>query len=181
MLRVCRAYVATDSVAEEVVQETWLAVLEGLSGFRGDSSLRTWVYTILVNQARNRGARERRSVPFASLAPEDVSPSLEPSRFQGPDQRYPGGWQQFPDEWPEDAVLAREVHGVVRAALAALPPRQRAVVTLRDIEGRSAEEVSRMLDITDGNQRVLLHRGRSLVRADLESYLSSRTVPEWSS
>jgi RNA polymerase sigma-70 factor, ECF subfamily len=180
MLRVCRVYVPTESAAEEVVQETWLAVLEGLSGFRGDSSLRTWVYTILVNQARNRGARERRTLPFASLAPEDLGPSVDPSRFQGPDQRYPGGWQQFPEEWPEDGLLAREVHDVVRSALAALPPRQRAVVTLRDIEGHSAEEVSTMLDITSGNQRVLLHRGRSAVRAHLERYLSSRTVSEGS-
>jgi RNA polymerase sigma-70 factor, ECF subfamily len=180
MIRVCRAYVPTDSAAEEVVQETWLAVLEGLSGFRGNSSLRTWVYTILVNQARNRGARERRTLPFASLAPEDLGASVDPSRFQSPDQRYPGGWQQFPEEWPEDALLAREVRAVVRSALAALPPRQRAVVTLRDIEGHSAEEVSTTLDITSGNQRVMLHRGRSVVRAHLEHYFATQMVPEGS-
>jgi RNA polymerase sigma-70 factor, ECF subfamily len=180
MLRRAREHVPTTSAAEEVVQETWMAVLEGLTGFRGESSLRTWVYTILVNQARSRGVRERRSVPFASLAPEDLGASVDPSRFQGPDQRYPGGWQQFPEEWPEDALLAREVHRVVSSALAALPPRQRAVVTLRDIEGHSAEEVSTMLDITTGNQRVLLHRGRSVVRAQLEHYFATQMVPEGS-
>jgi RNA polymerase sigma-70 factor, ECF subfamily len=178
MLRVCRAYVPTDSAAEEVVQETWLAVIEGLPRFRGDSSLRTWVWSILVNQARNRGTRERRTVPFASLGPEDVGVSVDPSRFQGPDERYPGGWRQFPADWPEDALLAAEVQAVVHAAVAALPARQRAVVTLRDIEGYSAEEVSTLLQVTQGNQRVLLHRGRTGVRAHLEHAFAARTAAD---
>jgi RNA polymerase sigma-70 factor (ECF subfamily) len=177
MLRVARAYVSTDSSAEEVVQDTWLAVLTGLHGFRAQSSLRTWVYRILVNQAKTRGVRDRRSVPFASLAPgSDESdpgyPAVDPSRFQGPNDRYPGGWREFPPEWPEEAVLSREVGTVVTDALETLPARQRVVVTLRDLEGHSAAEVSDLLGISPGNQRVLLHRGRSVVRRHLEQYFA---------
>ena len=180
MLRVARAHVSTDSSAEEVVQDTWLAVLTGLHGFRGQSSLRTWVYRILVNQAKTRGVRDRRVVPFASLGPDSAEavgePAVDPSRFQGPNERFPGGWREFPPEWPESAALSREVDGVVAEALSTLPPRQRAVVTLRDLEGRSAVEVSDLLDISMGNQRVLLHRGRSVVRAHLEQYFAGAPV-----
>jgi RNA polymerase sigma-70 factor (ECF subfamily) len=181
MLRVARAYVSTDSSAEEVVQDTWLAVLTGLHGFRAQSSLRTWVYRILVNQAKSRGVRDRRSVPFASLAPGTGGPSsdepaVDPSRFQGPGERYPGGWRDFPAEWPEQAALSREVGAVVTQALRTLPPRQRVVVTLRDLEGHSAAEVSDLLEISTGNQRVLLHRGRSVVRAHLERYFAGAPV-----
>jgi RNA polymerase sigma-70 factor, ECF subfamily len=178
MMRVARGHVSTDSSAEEVVQDTWLAVLTGLRGFRGQSSLRTWVYRILVNQAKSRGVRERRVVPFASLAPDSTAgqPAVDPGRFQGPGERFPGGWREFPPEWPEQAVLAHEVDAVVTDALRALPPRQRAVVTLRDLEGHSAVEVSELLEISTGNQRVLLHRGRSVVRAHLERYFASASV-----
>jgi RNA polymerase sigma-70 factor (ECF subfamily) len=173
MLRMARLHVPTDSVAEEVVQETWLAVLMGLDRFRGESSLRTWVYRILLNQAKTRGARERRTVPFASLMADDDGPTVDPERFQGADEPYPGGWRRFPDEWPEHSVLSREVRQVVVRALDSLPPRQRVVVAMRDLEGHSADEVSELLDISLGNQRVLLHRGRAVVRAHLERYHDS--------
>jgi RNA polymerase sigma-70 factor (ECF subfamily) len=177
MLRVARAHVSTDSSAEEVVQDTWLAVLRGLPDFRGQSSLRTWVYRILVNQAKTRGVRERRVVPSASLTSEYAGdPAVDPSRFQGPEGAYPGHWQELPPPWPEEALLAREVDEVVAEALATLPPRQRAVVTLRDVEGLTAVEVGDLLDLSPGNQRVLLHRGRSVVRAHLERYLTGVPV-----
>ena len=137
MLRLARAHVPTTSAAEEVVQETWLAVLEGLDRFRGDAALRTWVYRILLNQAKRRGVRESRTVPFASLAPEDQGPTVDPHRFQGPEEQYPGGWRQFPEEWPEQVVLTREVREVVTEALTELPPRQRIVVALRDLDGHT--------------------------------------------
>jgi RNA polymerase sigma-70 factor (ECF subfamily) len=172
MLRTARLHVPTDSAAEEVVQETWLAVLTGLEGFRGEASLRTWVYRILINQAKTRGIRERRTVPFASLAGEDDGPTVDPARFQGAGDPHPGGWRRFPEEWPEESFLSREVHTVVARALDGLPPRQRAVVAMRDLEGHTAEEVSELLAISLGNQRVLLHRGRAVVRAHLERYFA---------
>src|SRR3954447_3635158 len=180
MIRVARGHVATDSAAEEVVQDTWLAVITGLDGFRGQSSLRTWVYRILVNKAKTRGARDHRVVPFASLeSPTSGAagrPAVDPTRFQGADERFPGGWREFPEEWPENALLAQEVGDVVREALRTLPVRQRVVVTLRDLHGHTAVEVSDLLDISTGNQRVLLHRGRSVVRAHLEQYFAGATV-----
>jgi RNA polymerase sigma-70 factor (ECF subfamily) len=176
MLRLARLHVPTDSVAEEVVQETWLAVLTGLHRFRGDSSLRTWVYRILLNQAKTRGIRERRTVPFASLADDEDGPTVDPSRFQGAGDPHPGGWRRFPDEWPEESLLSREVHEVVADALQGLPPRQRVVVALRDLDGHSADEVSELLMISPGNQRVLLHRGRAVVRAHLERYYEGASL-----
>ena len=172
MLRLARQYVATPSVAEEVVQETWLAVLEGLDRFRGEASLRTWVYRILVNQAKRRGIRERRTVPFASLVVEDEGPTVDPARFQGAGDPHPGGWREFPEEWPEQVALTREVREVVTSAMTELPDRQRIVVALRDLDGHTADEVCDLLDISAGNQRVLLHRGRAVVRAHLERYLA---------
>jgi RNA polymerase sigma-70 factor (ECF subfamily) len=171
MLRLARLHVPTDSAAEEVVQDTWLAVLKGLAAFRAESSLRTWVYRILLNQAKTRGVRERRTVPFASLSPDGEEPSVDPSRFQGPGDPQPGGWRAFPVEGPEHSLLSREVHDEVRRAVAALPERQRVVVALRDLDGQTAEEVAEVMGISQGNQRVLLHRGRSAVRAHLENYL----------
>jgi RNA polymerase sigma-70 factor (ECF subfamily) len=176
MLRMARMHVPTDSVAEEVVQETWLAVLTGLARFRGESSLRTWVYRILLNQAKTRGIRERRTVPFASLTGDEDGvdgPTVDPARFQAAGEPHPGGWRQFPEEWPEQAALSREVREIISRALDELPPRQRAVVAMRDLEGHTAEEVSDLLMISTGNQRVLLHRGRAVVRARLERYYDS--------
>jgi RNA polymerase sigma-70 factor (ECF subfamily) len=176
MLRLAREHVSTHSVAEEVVQETWLAVVHGLDGFRGEASLRTWVHRILVNQAKRRGVREKRTVPFASLTADDEGPTVDPSRFQGPEDRFPGGWRRFPDEWPEQVALTREIHDVVAAALDDLPARQRVVVTLRDLDGHTSDEVCSLLGITAGNQRVLLHRGRAVVRTHLERYLAGASM-----
>jgi RNA polymerase sigma-70 factor, ECF subfamily len=173
MLRLAREHVPSPSVAEEVVQETWLAVLEGLGRFRGESSLRTWVYRILLNQARRRGSRERRTVPFASLTSADTGPTVEPERFQSTGEPHPGGWREFPQDWPEQAALTKEVQHVVVSALADLPARQRIVVALRDLDGHSADEVCDLLGISTGNQRVLLHRGRAVVRAHLERYFTT--------
>jgi RNA polymerase sigma-70 factor (ECF subfamily) len=178
MLRVAREHVTTQAAAEDVVQETWLAVIKGLDGFRGDASLRTWVYRILVNQAKRRGVGDRRTVPFASLAPEDSGPTVDPSRFQGPDGEYPNHWREFPNEWPEQVTLTKEVHKVVAEALAGLPARQRIVVALRDLAGHTTDEVCALLDITTGNQRVLLHRGRAVVRAHLERYFAGTPTTE---
>lgn len=162
------------SLAEEVVQETWLAVLRGLHGFRGEASLRTWVHQILVNQAKRCGLREQRTVPFASLTDSDDGPTVDPARFRGPADPYPGHWRQAPEEWPEQVTLTREVHEIVADALRELPERQRVVVMLRDLEGHTSEEVCDLLGISTGNQRVLLHRGRAVVRTHLERYYAGR-------
>jgi RNA polymerase sigma-70 factor (ECF subfamily) len=175
MLRVARAHVSTQASAEEVVQDTWLAVITGLAGFQGRSSLRTWVFSILVNKAKTRGVREGRTLPFSSLAGDDDGPTVDPSRFQGEGDPHPGGWrpEAAPRAWvpsPEDALVAAEVRGLLAEAIEALPERQRIVITLRDVQGLDSSEVSEVLDITPENQRVLLHRARAKVRAALEDY-----------
>ncbi|GLZ35112.1 RNA polymerase sigma24 factor [Lentzea sp. NBRC 105346] len=161
MLRLARSFVSTDASAEDVVQDTWLAVIRGVAGFQGNSSLRTWVYRILVNTAKKRGVREQRTVPWS-----DAGPTVDPERFRGPGDDYPGHWRDFPEPW----VLDGEFRQVVGRALGELPTRQRIVVTLRDVEGHSAEEVCALLEISTANQRVLLHRGRAFVRARIEEY-----------
>jgi len=170
MLRIARTYVPTQAVAEEVVQEAWLGVLQGLDRFEERSSLKTWILRIVINRARTRGERERRSVPFTSFETGD-EPAVDPDRFLAPDHpQYPGGWSSPPRAWPEDQLLAKETLAQVREAITHLPPRQQEVIVLRDVEGWSPEEVSAALELTDGNQRVLLHRARSKVRGDLERY-----------
>jgi RNA polymerase sigma-70 factor (ECF subfamily) len=174
MLAVARHYVKSRAVAEEVVQEAWLGVLKGLDRFEGRSSLKTWILRILVNTAKTRGVRESRSVPFASLAPQDEGPAVEPGRFRGPDDPFPGHWRAYPGDWqrlPHDALAERETLAVVVAAIEQLPPSQRLVITMRDIQGCDAEEVCEALDVSEGNQRVLLHRARSKVRGALERHL----------
>lgn len=177
MLRLARSLVSTDESAAEVVQEAWLAVVAGIDSYEGRSSLRTWVYRILVNIAKRRGARENRSVPWSSLSPadEDAGATVDPGRFRGPGEPYAGHWREFPAPWPspEQQVLAGEFRSQVAAALAQLPDRQRAVITLRDIEGYSSAEVCSILDISAGYQRVLLHRARAFVRARLEDYVTA--------
>ena len=179
MLRAARAYVGSDQSAEDVVQDTWLAVIRGIDRFEGRSSLRTWVYRILVNLAKTRGVREGRTVP-AGLADgtsdgsSDGGPTVDPARFQGTHDPYPGHWRTFPAS-PESWVLSREVHGVVDRALAGLPDRQRIVITLRDVEGYTSEEVCSILEISAANQRVLLHRARAAVRGRLEEYFEEVT------
>jgi RNA polymerase sigma-70 factor (ECF subfamily) len=174
MLAVAQTYVKGRAVAEEVVQETWLAVIQGLDRFEGRSSLKTWIISILVNKAKTRGAREARTVPFASLAPEDHAPAVAPERFRGPEDMYPGGWREFPANWhasAETAVQDRETLRVVMRAIAELPFTQQTVIRMRDVEGYSSEEVCSTLDVSEANQRVLLHRARSRVRSALERHL----------
>ncbi|MBE1498204.1 RNA polymerase sigma-70 factor (ECF subfamily) [Amycolatopsis lexingtonensis] len=158
MLRVARSFVSTHASAEEVVQETWLAVVKSLDAFEGRSAVKTWVYRILVNTAKKRGAAERRSVPWASLAPdgEDHGPTAAS---------------------PETTALAGEIRRVIAQALDELPARQRAVIGLRDVADHTAEEVCELLEITAANQRVLLHRARAVVRARLADYLGAEAKP----
>jgi RNA polymerase sigma-70 factor (ECF subfamily) len=169
LVRVARMYVSTQAVAEEVAQETWLAVLEGIDRFEGRSSLKTWIFRILTNRAKTRGVREGRSLPFSSLEPS--GPAVEADRFRGAGENWPGHWAPPPLGFPEERLLAGEARGVVEQAIAALPPTQRAVISLRDVEGWSADEVCNALTLTETNQRVLLHRARAAVRAALEQYL----------
>jgi RNA polymerase sigma-70 factor, ECF subfamily len=176
MLALARGFVSTEASAEEVVQETWLAVIKGLDRFEGRSALRTWVYRILVNTAKSRGVKEHRTLPWSSIAGEDAGPSLDPALFQTSGEAHPGSWRAAPAAWPDDvavegSVLAGEVRGELRTAVDALPERQRIVLTLRDILGYGSDEVCELLDISQANQRVLLHRARTAVRADLASYL----------
>jgi len=176
MLRTARAYVASTEAAEDVVQETWLAVIRGIDGFAGRSSLRTWVYRILVNIAKTHGVKDSRTLAWSALTgDDDAGSTVDPSRFQGPDEPYPGHWRRFPDAWPspESEVMWREARGMIDAVLADLPHRQRVVITLRDVEGYTSDEVCSILDITAGNQRILLHRARAAVRRQLEEYFST--------
>ena len=175
MLRVAQLYVRSRAVAEEVVQETWLGVLKGIGRFEGRSSLKTWLFRILTNTAKTRGEREGRSVPFSALgsADDDGGATVDPDRFLGPEERFPGHWSSPPSSWePEERLLAAETLDVVQAAIDALPPAQAIVITMRDVEGFSSEEVRNALDLSETNQRVLLHRARAKVRRALEDHLS---------
>jgi RNA polymerase sigma-70 factor (ECF subfamily) len=175
LVRVARIYVPTPAAAEEVAQETWLGVLKGLDRFEGRSSLRTWIFRILTNIAKTRGQRERRTVPFSALERPDAVPeaAVDADRFLPPDhERWPGHWASRPEPWPEERLLAAETRAVVERAIDELPPAQRAVISLRDIEGWSSEEARNALGISETNQRVLLHRARSKVRQALEDYLT---------
>jgi RNA polymerase sigma-70 factor, ECF subfamily len=180
MLRVARMYVSTSAVAEEVVQETWLAVLRGLGSFEGRSTIRTWIFRILTNIAKTRGLREGRSVPFASIAGDDLdTPAVDPSRFDTPEGSSRGRWSSLPDDWtalPEDRLLGHETLAVIGGVIAELPPMQGEVIRMRDVLGWSSEEVRNALDLTETNQRVLLHRARAKVRDALERYLSSEAT-----
>jgi RNA polymerase sigma-70 factor, ECF subfamily len=175
MLRVARMFVSSSAVAEEVVQDAWLAVLRGIDRFEGRSSVKTWILRIVANQAKTRGQREGRSVPFSSLAAEGSDEGvLDPDWFQGPNDRYPGGWVRFPRSWadiPEDRLLADETLKVLRLAIEALPEKQAAVIRMRDVLGLAPEEVCNALDVSETNQRVLLHRARSKVRRAVDAYL----------
>jgi RNA polymerase sigma-70 factor (ECF subfamily) len=176
MHRVARMYVSTDAVADDVVQEAWLGVVRGLDGFEGRSSLRTWIFRILVNTAKTRGQREGRSVPFSSLAGADLdAPAFDPSAFEA-DGESKGAWSTLPFDWrgmPEERAEATETMHVVGGAIAMLPPMQAEVIRMRDVLGWSSEEVRNALDITETNQRVLLHRARAKVRAALEDHFRS--------
>jgi RNA polymerase sigma-70 factor (ECF subfamily) len=177
LLRLALMYVPSRAVAEEVVQETWLGVLQGLGRFEGRSSLKTWIFRILLNRARTRGQREGRSIPFSAVwSPEaDVGdPAVEAARFSPIEQRGAGHWVSHPRDWdmlPEERLISQETRDQIQQAIDALPDSQREVITLRDVEGWSSEEVCNVLEITETNQRVLLHRARSKVRRALEHYL----------
>jgi RNA polymerase sigma-70 factor (ECF subfamily) len=175
MIRVAMAYVPSRAVAEDVVQETWIAVMRGIDGFEGRSSVKTWIFRILTNVAMRSGARERRSMPFTALAAaEDTGePTVDPARFLPADHElFPGHWAMAPARWPtpEEGLLAGETRDVIATAIVELPPAQRTVIALRDIEGWSSEEVCEALEISAGNQRILLHRARARVRNAIEAY-----------
>ena len=178
MLRVAAAHTPSRAVAEEVVQETWLAVLSGLDRFEGRSSLKTWIFRILVNRAKTRGTREHRSIPFSSLegdGAEDQGPAVDPGRFLRGDHRWAGHWAEPPEPWndlPATKAIGAETRAVIEKTIECLPVSQRRVITLRDVEGWTSEEVCDLLDLSEGNQRVLLHRGRSKVRAILERHFA---------
>jgi RNA polymerase sigma-70 factor, ECF subfamily len=181
MKRVARGYVSSDAVADEIVQDTWMAIVTGIDRFEGRSALGTWMFSILTNQAKTHSARERRAVPFSSVAPADVEgPAVDPDRFQKDDEAFPGHWATPPRPWqkPERRLLSLEARAQLKQALAQLPERQRLIVVLRDVEGLSAEEVRELLELSPENQRVLLHRGRSRLRACLEEYLEGMTRNE---
>ena len=174
LLRLARMYVPSAAVAEEVVQETWIAVLNGVDRFEGRSSLKTWIFRILTNIAKTRGERERRSVPFSSAARAAAGePSVDPDRFLPAGDERARAWAIGPAEWPgpEESLLSGETRDVILAAIDKLPPAQREVITLRDVDGWSSEEVRNALDLSETNQRVLLHRARSKVRGAIEQHL----------
>ncbi len=175
LLRAARAYVSTRESAEDVVQETWLAVIRGINRFEGRSSLRTWVYRIMINTAKSHGVKDKRTVPMTDLTPENAGPTVDPARFRGPGDPYPGHWKEFPPQWPtvETEVESRQMRDRIEEAIGRLPARQRIVITLRDVVSYSADEVCALLEISAANQRVLLHRARAAVRADLESYFTA--------
>jgi RNA polymerase sigma-70 factor (ECF subfamily) len=177
LIRVARMYVQSQAVAEEVAQETWLGVLQGIDRFEGRSSLRTWIFRICANIAKTRGQREGRSTPFVTLAGDDLdAPSLPDSWFQGPDGASPNTWSSLPADWgafPPERLEGSELRRVIGAAIDALPPMQAEVIRLRDVLGWTSEEVRNALDLTETNQRVLLHRARAKVRAAVQAYLES--------
>ncbi len=175
LVRVAMAYVPSRAIAEEAVQETWVAVIRGIDRFEGRSSLKTWIFRILTNVAMKGGTRERRSLPFSALAAteDEGGPTVDPDRFLPPDhERWAGHWAAAPRPWPapEDGLLAGEIRDVVAKAIDGLPGTQRAVISLRDVEGWSSEEVCEALELTPGNQRVILHRARGVVRNAIEAY-----------
>lgn len=179
MVRLARSHVSTDAAADDVVQETWMAVVRGIERFEGRSSVKTWLFRILVNRAKSRGVKESRSVPFSSLD-DDSGWTVDPDRFLDDSHRWGGYWSAPPVSWrdaPELNALNSEIRQSIGRALDDLPAMQQAVVTLRDVHGLDAAEVCVALDVSEANQRVLLHRGRSRMRTVLESeFLESGLV-----
>lgn len=181
LLRLARIYVASPAVAEEVVQETWLGVLQGIDRFEGRSSLKTWIFQILINRAKTRATREARSIPFSAVwdPAEPGKPAVEPERFLDrghPDWRpeWHRHWASPPESWGETAeqrLLAQETRAHIQKAIDELPPSQREVITLRDVAGWTSDEVCNALGVSETNQRVLLHRARAKVRKALNTYL----------
>ncbi len=178
MVRVARLYVGTVAAAEEVAQEAWLGVLQGLARFEGRCTLKAWIFAIVANCAKSRGARDKRTIPLSALGPDDEGgASVDPDRFlEDGHPRWPGHWSQPPEAWDEDELVSRETLEAIASALEKLPPMQRAVMTMRDVEGLGSDETCQVLGISEANQRVLLHRARSKVRKALESYLHEGEV-----
>ena len=174
LVRVARQYVPTQEIAEDVAQEAWLGLLRGLDGFEGRSSLRTYLFRIVMNLARTRGVREARSLPFSALARDDEDgPAVDPERFVRESERGAGHWASPIRPWggsAEQIALSAEAVAQVHEAIEHLPDLQRRVVTLRDVEGFGADEVCDLLELSEGNQRVLLHRARTKLRQALEEY-----------
>jgi RNA polymerase sigma-70 factor (ECF subfamily) len=179
MLRLARSLVQDATVAEEVTQEAWLGVLRGLANFEGRASLQTWIFTILTNCARTRAQRERRTIPFSDFFGEDQEeePTVDPDRFHPPATSR-GHWRELPRDWrqlPEQNFLARETLEVAQAAIDELPANQRAVILLRDVDGVASSEVCNILNISESNQRVLLHRARAKVQKELDRYFKGQS------
>jgi len=174
LLQLASAYLPNRDVAEEAVQEAWLGIFRGVHRFEGRASLRTWMARIVVNQAKTIGERERRSVAFAELGGEEDGPSVDPATFFDRSSRCAGHWSTAQASWddiPENRLLSAEVRDLIGSVIATLPAQQRAVITMRDVEGLSSEETRTILDIGEANQRVLLHRARCRIRAGLQRYL----------
>jgi len=181
LLRVAQAHVPSRAVAEEVVQDTWVGVINGIDRFEGRSALRTWIFGIMLNIARTRGKREKRTLPmsfFQRRDEEGSGPAVDPDRFHGQAGELHGQWSSPPAAWhePERKLATDEARRVMLEAIAELTPRQREVIVLRDIQGYSAEEARNALDISETNQRVLLHRARSKVRAALEDKIDKEVL-----
>ncbi len=176
LIRLALLYVPNPALAEDVVQETWLGVLRGIDRFEGRSSLRTWIVRILINRAKRHSGREQRTVTFSTLGAVDgdrAEPAVDPARFLPPGHPWAGHWAAAPHRWdvdPERWMLSQEMQVCVEHAIAALPPSQRAVIILRDVEGWTAAEVCYALDVSETNQRQRLHRARSTVRRAIERY-----------
>ena len=174
-IRVAGAYVKSDAAAEEVVQEAWMAVLHGIDGFEMRSSFKTWLFRIVANGAKKRALLDARSVPFSALGGADDTdePSVDPARFNPEDSRWAGHWAAPPTLWsePEERFLSAETRAVIARAIEDLPQAQRQVITLRDVQECTSEETCAILEITEANQRVLLHRARSRVRQAIELHL----------
>jgi RNA polymerase sigma-70 factor, ECF subfamily len=178
LVRLARLFVQEETVAEELSQETWIAVLHGLDSFEGRSSLKTWIFTILTNKAKTRSLRENRSFVFSDFEDDHFdSPTVAPQRFKDASAGASANhWAVEPASWagiPEEIILSGETLHLIRQTIAGLPEQQRAVITLRDIEEFSAQEICNILEISETNQRVLLHRARARVREALEDYLQA--------
>jgi RNA polymerase sigma-70 factor, ECF subfamily len=172
MVRVARAYLHSDAAAEDAVQEAWLGVLRGIDGFEGRASVKSWMFRIAVYCARRRSASDGRFVPLSSLEDDgEDGPAVDPDRFQPEGARYANNWSQPPEAWSDERLQAAETAAFAKAEIERLPARQRTVMTLRDVEGLDSEEVCTILGISEGNQRVLLHRARSKVRGAMERYM----------
>jgi RNA polymerase sigma-70 factor (ECF subfamily) len=181
LLRLALVYCRTRDLAEEIVQDTWLGVIQGIDRFEGRASFKTWLFQILVNRARTRAVKEGRMLSFSSLAEEaeiPADPAVPAYRFRPLDDPWPNNWALPPHSWgesPEAGLLGTETMELVQRAIAQLPPAQQQVITLRDVEGWASEDVCNVLEISETNQRVLLHRARSRVRAALETHFEERT------